>query len=302
MCSNYGWALKKPRGADCQRSHRFEEASRIVEGKRAKRGWKGTLAIDYVGAGLLRACGRRNAWAAGAGSSSNISPSGKISALPCRRRPLPGSNSCRCAGDHSIAWIWQHSEAFNRYRRARAGWPSRAKSCEFQGDRLRRLPAARRLPFQVMAGQYRSGLHACRRCTIADFQASRDRSCGRRQPLHLSQFFARGARPGDRRPTMAPDARRGEKSFKRPIRTPFCAPLTFASLLPVGPDGHEILRRDRSAGRMASPRSICTVGPWQRLSGPDHRPAVSIRSGSTRVFLRSARARAEAAPKGRREE
>jgi pyrroloquinoline quinone biosynthesis protein E len=60
----------------------------------------------------------------------NISPSGKI--LPCHAaETITGLEFLSVRGDHSIAWIWQHSEAFNRYRGT--GWMAEpCKSCEFR--------------------------------------------------------------------------------------------------------------------------------------------------------------------------
>jgi len=44
---------------------------------------------------------------------------GKI--LPCHAaETITGLEFLSVRGDHSIAWIWQHSEAFNRYRGT--GW------------------------------------------------------------------------------------------------------------------------------------------------------------------------------------
>ena len=60
----------------------------------------------------------------------NISPSGKI--LPCHAaESISGLEFESVRSNHSIAWIWQHSEAFNRYRGT--GWmPEPCKSCEFR--------------------------------------------------------------------------------------------------------------------------------------------------------------------------
>jgi PqqA peptide cyclase len=60
----------------------------------------------------------------------NISPSGKI--LPCHAaESITGLQFESVRSNHSIAWIWQNSEAFNRYRGT--DWmPEPCKSCEFR--------------------------------------------------------------------------------------------------------------------------------------------------------------------------
>src|SRR5882724_5561533 len=60
----------------------------------------------------------------------NISPAGKI--LPCHAaETITGLEFESVRSNHSIAWIWQNSEAFNRYRGT--GWmPEPCQSCEFK--------------------------------------------------------------------------------------------------------------------------------------------------------------------------
>jgi PqqA peptide cyclase len=60
----------------------------------------------------------------------NISPAGKI--LPCHAaESITGMEFESVRSNHSIAWIWQNSEAFNRYRGT--GWmPEPCQSCEFK--------------------------------------------------------------------------------------------------------------------------------------------------------------------------
>ena len=60
----------------------------------------------------------------------NISPAGKI--LPCHAaESITGLEFESVRSNHSIAWIWQNSEAFNRYRGT--GWmPEPCRSCEFK--------------------------------------------------------------------------------------------------------------------------------------------------------------------------
>ena len=48
----------------------------------------------------------------------NISPAGKV--LPCHAaETITGLDFESVRANHSIAWIWQNSEAFNRYPRHR---------------------------------------------------------------------------------------------------------------------------------------------------------------------------------------
>jgi pyrroloquinoline quinone biosynthesis protein E len=122
----YGWALKN-RAALMPTIEQIEEASRIVEEAQAR--LKGTLAIDYVVPDYyaLRPKKCMGGWGR---QFFNISPSGKI--LPCHAaETITGLEFESVRGDHSIAWIWQHSEAFNRYRGT--GWMAEpCKSCEFR--------------------------------------------------------------------------------------------------------------------------------------------------------------------------
>jgi len=122
----YGWALKN-RAALMPTIEQIEETSRIVEEAQAR--LKGTLAIDYVVPDYyaLRPKKCMGGWGR---QFFNISPSGKI--LPCHAaETITGLEFLSVRGDHSIAWIWQHSEAFNRYRGT--GWMAEpCKSCEFR--------------------------------------------------------------------------------------------------------------------------------------------------------------------------
>ena len=98
---------------------------------------KGTLAIDYVVPDYyaLRPKKCMGGWGR---QFFNISPAGKI--LPCHAaESITGLEFFTSALNHSIAWIWQNSEASNRYRGT--GWMKEpCRSCEFSRDRLRRLP------------------------------------------------------------------------------------------------------------------------------------------------------------------
>ena len=122
----YGWALKN-RAALMPTLEQIEETSRIVEEAQAR--LKGTLAIDYVVPDYyaLRPKKCMGGWGR---QFFNISPAGKI--LPCHAaESITGLEFLSVRSNHSIAWIWQNSEAFNRYRGT--GWmPEPCKSCEFR--------------------------------------------------------------------------------------------------------------------------------------------------------------------------
>ena len=122
----YGWALKN-RAALMPTFEQLEETTRIVEEARER--LKGTLAIDYVIPDYyaLRPKKCMGGWGR---QFFNISPSGKI--LPCHAaESITGLEFESVRSNHSIAWIWRNSEAFNRYRGT--GWmPEPCRSCEFK--------------------------------------------------------------------------------------------------------------------------------------------------------------------------
>jgi pyrroloquinoline quinone biosynthesis protein E len=122
----YGWALKN-RAALMPTLQQIEETSRIVEEAAIR--LKGILAIDYVVPDYyaLRPKKCMGGWGR---QFFNISPSGKI--LPCHAaETITGLDFLSVRSNHSIAWIWQNSEAFNRYRGT--GWmPEPCQSCEFK--------------------------------------------------------------------------------------------------------------------------------------------------------------------------
>jgi pyrroloquinoline quinone biosynthesis protein E len=105
----------------------IEETSRIVEEAAVR--LKGVLAIDYVVPDYyaLRPKKCMGGWGR---QFFNISPAGKI--LPCHAaESITGLEFLSVRSNHSIAWIWQNSEAFNRYRGT--GWmPEPCRSCEFK--------------------------------------------------------------------------------------------------------------------------------------------------------------------------
>ncbi len=121
----YGWALKN-RAALMPTMEQIDEASRIVEEAEVR--LKGILAIDYVVPDYyaLRPKKCMGGWGR---QFFNISPSGKI--LPCHAAETITGLKFESVRDHPIAWIWQNSEAFNRYRGT--GWmPEPCQSCEYK--------------------------------------------------------------------------------------------------------------------------------------------------------------------------
>lgn len=121
----YGWALKN-RAALMPTIAQIDETSRIVEEAEVR--LKGILAIDYVVPDYyaLRPKKCMGGWGR---QFFNISPSGKI--LPCHAAETITGLEFESVRDHSIAWIWQNSDAFNRYRGT--GWmPEPCQSCEFK--------------------------------------------------------------------------------------------------------------------------------------------------------------------------
>ncbi|MGB3864538.1 MAG: pyrroloquinoline quinone biosynthesis protein PqqE [Xanthobacteraceae bacterium] len=122
----YGWALKN-RAALMPTPEQVEEATRIVEDAQAR--LKGVLAIDYVIPDYyaLRPKKCMGGWGR---QFFNISPTGKI--LPCHAaETITGLHFESVRGNRSITWIWQNSDAFNRYRGT--GWmPEPCRSCDFR--------------------------------------------------------------------------------------------------------------------------------------------------------------------------
>lgn len=123
----YGWALKN-RAALMPTLDQIEECTRIVEEAEAR--LKGTLAIDYVVPDYyaIRPKKCMGGWGR---QFFNISPSGKV--LPCHAAETITGLSFDSVRDHSIAWIWEHSEALNRYR-GTAWMPEPCKSCDHRED------------------------------------------------------------------------------------------------------------------------------------------------------------------------
>ncbi|WFU42990.1 pyrroloquinoline quinone biosynthesis protein PqqE [Bradyrhizobium sp. CB82] len=122
----YGWALKN-RAALMPTVAQLDETTRIVEEARER--LKGTLAIDYVVPDYyaLRPKKCMGGWGR---QFFNISPAGKV--LPCHAaESITGLVFESVRSNHSIAWIWQNSDAFNRYRGT--GWMKEpCRTCEFR--------------------------------------------------------------------------------------------------------------------------------------------------------------------------
>ena len=127
QCAVLRLGAEEPRRADAdarRRSTRPAASSR----RRATR-LKGMLAIDYVVPDYyaLRPKKCMGGWGR---QFFNISPAGKV--LPCHAaETITGLDFESVRSNHSIAWIWQNSDAFNRYRGT--GWmPEPCQSCAFK--------------------------------------------------------------------------------------------------------------------------------------------------------------------------
>ncbi|HWU18079.1 MAG TPA: pyrroloquinoline quinone biosynthesis protein PqqE [Devosia sp.] len=122
----YGWALKN-RAALMPTIEQIDEATSIVEEERAR--LRGILDIDFVVPDYyaLRPKKCMGGWGR---QFFNITPSGKI--LPCHAaETITELDFESVRSNHSIAWIWQNSDAFNRYRGT--GWmPEPCQSCAFK--------------------------------------------------------------------------------------------------------------------------------------------------------------------------
>lgn len=122
----YGWALKS-RAALMPTVQQLEDTTRLVDEARER--LKGVLAIDYVIPDYYAE--RPKKCMGGWGRQFfNISPSGKI--LPCHAaETITGLPFESVRGGRSVAEIWRHSEAFNRYRGT--GWMKEpCASCAFK--------------------------------------------------------------------------------------------------------------------------------------------------------------------------
>ena len=122
----YGWALKN-REALIPTFAQVETTNQIVA--EAQDRSAGVLDIDYVVPDYYAQ--RPKQCMGGWGRQFfNISPSGKV--LPCHAaESITGMEFDSVRGNKSIRWIWDNSEAFNKYRGT--GWmPEPCQSCEFK--------------------------------------------------------------------------------------------------------------------------------------------------------------------------
>jgi PqqA peptide cyclase len=106
----YGWALLN-RAALLPTREQLEETTRVVEA--ARQGLAGRLAIDYVVADyharLPKAC--MGGWGQ---RFLNVDPTGRV--LPCHAATTIPDMTFETVLDASLAHIWEHSAAFNRFR------------------------------------------------------------------------------------------------------------------------------------------------------------------------------------------
>lgn len=122
----YGWALKN-RAALMPTIAQIDRATEVVEDARER--LKGILDIDFVIPDYYAE--RPKKCMGGWGRQFfNITPSGKV--LPCHAaETITELDFLSVRSNHSIAWIWQNSDAFNRYRGT--GWmPEPCQSCAFK--------------------------------------------------------------------------------------------------------------------------------------------------------------------------
>lgn len=123
----YGWALKN-RAALMPTYRQLEETTRIVEEARER--LAGILEIDYV---IPDYYAKRPKKCMGGWGRQffNISPSGKV--LPCHAAETITGLRFDSVRDHSLAWIWDNSHAFNLYRGT--DWmPEPCRSCPMKEE------------------------------------------------------------------------------------------------------------------------------------------------------------------------
>jgi pyrroloquinoline quinone biosynthesis protein E len=123
----YGWALRN-RAALMPTMDQIETCNRIVA--EAEERLRGILMIDYVVPDYYAV--RPKTCMGGWGRQFfNISPAGKV--LPCHAAETITGLDFDSVRDHSLAWIWDHSPALNRYRGT--DWMAEpCKSCEHREE------------------------------------------------------------------------------------------------------------------------------------------------------------------------
>ena len=124
----YGWALKN-RAALMPTIEQIDAATSVVEAARDR--LKGIMEIDYVVPDYyaIRPKKCMGGWGR---QFFNITPAGKI--LPCHAaETITDLDFESVRSNHSIAWIWANSNAFNKYRGT--GWmPEPCQSCAFKEE------------------------------------------------------------------------------------------------------------------------------------------------------------------------
>ncbi len=121
----YGWALKN-RAVLMPSETQIAECNQVVE-KAAER-LRGILAIEHVVPDYyaLRPKKCMGGWGR---QFFNISPAGKV--LPCHAAETITGLRFDSVRDHGLAWIWEHSKAFNLYRGT--DWmPEPCRSCDLK--------------------------------------------------------------------------------------------------------------------------------------------------------------------------
>ena len=119
----YGWALKN-QSAFLPSRKQLDIATQLVEDYRFK--LKGILAIDYVVPDYYAK--RPKSCMGGWGRQFlNITPAGKV--LPCHAAESLNFLSFDNVKNKSLSWIWQNSEAFNKFR-GTSWMPEPCQSCD----------------------------------------------------------------------------------------------------------------------------------------------------------------------------
>ena len=106
----YGWALKN-RAAFIPTYEQLERATQMVE--KARKQHKGVIEIDYVVPDYY-AKRPKNCMGGWGRRFMNVNPSGLV--LPCHAAQTLSHLHFDSVEDHSLSWIWEHSEAFCAYR------------------------------------------------------------------------------------------------------------------------------------------------------------------------------------------
>ena len=119
----YGWALKN-QTAFLPTKEQLDNATEIVEEARIR--LKGILAIDYVVPDYYAK--RPKSCMGGWGRQFlNITPAGKV--LPCHAAESLNFLEFDNIKDKPLSWIWENSEAFNRFR-GTSWMPEPCQSCD----------------------------------------------------------------------------------------------------------------------------------------------------------------------------